>query len=154
MGRKNIIAGVILMMIGIIYGYLTSQLPVRPVTGEPGISFFPWIITIAVLILSLAMTIQGWRAIRQEEAALTWQPPSLQVVATLLLFMVYIAALPYLGFLIASVPFFIGLMVLYGGRHKTLLILAGPGVPIALYFLFRHVFLIPLPRATLTILGG
>ena len=82
------------------------------------------------------------------------QKPPLRVIAMIVLYIVFIAALPYLGFLIASIPFFTILMALYGGRHKVLLTLAGPCIPIAIYYLFRHVFLIPLPKATLEILGG
>jgi len=155
MGRKNIIAGVVLILISLTFGYLTSQLPNRIVGGDPGIAFFPWIITLSVLFLSIAMTVQGWLSIRQGEAATTtWQPPPTRVIAMIVLYIVFITLLPYLGFLVASVPFFTILMFLYGGRHKALLILAGPCIPIAIYFLFRHVFLIPLPKATLEILGG
>lgn len=158
MGQKNIIAGVVLILISLTFGYLTSQLPQRTVGGDPGITFFPWIIALSVLVLSIAMTIQGWLIIRQGEAQgeteKTWQRPPIRVIAMIVLYVVFIALLPYLGFLVASVPFFTILMYLYGGRHKVLLTLAGPCIPIAIYFLFRHAFLIPLPKATLEILGG
>ena len=154
MGRRNIIAGVALILISLTFAYLISQLPNRIVGGDPGIAFFPWIITLSVLILSIAMTIQGWLSIRQGEVAMSVQKPPLRVIAMIVLYIVFIAALPYLGFLIASIPFFTILMALYGGRHKVLLTLAGPCIPIAIYYLFRHVFLIPLPKATLEILGG
>jgi putative tricarboxylic transport membrane protein len=158
MGQKNIIAGVVLILISLTFGYLTSQLPQRTVGGDPGITFFPWIIALSVLVLSIAMTIQGWLIIRQGEAQgeteTTWQRPPTRVIAMIVLYVVFIALLPYLGFLVASVPFFTILMYLYGGRHKVLLTLAGPCIPIAIYFLFRHGFLIPLPKATLEILGG
>jgi len=154
MGQKNIIAGVVLILISLTFMYLTSQLPNRIVGGDPGIAFFPWIITLSVLVLSIAMTIQGWLSIRQGEAATTWQAPPTRVIVMVGLYIIFIALLPYLGFLIASIPFFTILMFLYGGRHKLLLTLAGPCIPISIYFLFRHVFLIPLPNATLEILGG
>jgi len=162
MGRRNIIAGVVLIIISLTFGYLTSQLPHRIVGGDPGIAFFPWLITLSVLILSIAMTVQGWLSIRQGEGAdpsaphdaSPWRLPPTRVIAMIVLYIVFIALLPYLGFLVASVPFFTILMFLYGGRHKVLLILAGPCIPIAIYYLFRHVFLIPLPQATLEILGG
>lgn len=154
MGRKNIIAGVILMIITLGYGYMTSQLPHRNIAGAPGISFFPWIITIGVFTLSLAMTIQGWMSIRQGETNVPWQAPAPRVIAMLVLYVVFITSLQYLGFLIASIPVFMILMALYGGRHKLMLILAGPIIPIAIFLLFKKVFLIPLPKATLSILGG
>jgi len=154
MGRKNIIAGVTLILISLTFAYLTSQLPHRNIGGDPGIAFFPWLITSFILILSVAMTVQGWLSIRQGEVTTSSQRPPTRVIAMIALYIVFIAALPYLGFLVASIPFFTILMALYGGRHKALLIVAGPCIPIAIYFLFRHVFLIPLPRATLEILGG
>ena len=55
MGRRNIIAGVALILISLTFAYLISQLPNRIVGGDPGIAFFPWIITLSVLILSIAM---------------------------------------------------------------------------------------------------
>ena len=154
MGRKNIIAGLVLILIGIGYGYLASELPIRDVKGVPGPSFFPFLIAMAQIGLAAAMFVQGLRDVRDGKAGEAVSLPSPNILTMLFVFLVFIAALPYLGFLFASIPFFTVLILLYGGRHKYLLLIAGPGIPIALYFLFRHVFLIPLPQATLSMLGG
>ncbi len=154
MGRKNIIAGIVLILIGIGYGYLASELPIRDVKGVPGPSFFPIIITLALIALSSAMFFQGLKQIRAGDAGEEISLPPKKVMIMLFVFLAFIAALPYLGFLYASIPFLTVMILLYGGRHKLLLIIAGPGIPLILYYFFRHVFLIPLPQATLSILGG
>jgi hypothetical protein len=94
MGQKNIIAGVVLILISLTFMYLTSQLPNRIVGGDPGIAFFPWIITLSILVLSIAMTIQGWLSIRKGDAITTWQMPPTRVIVMVGLYIVFIALLP------------------------------------------------------------
>ena len=146
MRRKHLIAALVLMAFGIGYGYQTAQLPTRTLPHAPSPSFFPWLLTGALLILAVAVFVQGLRdrtpgvLLAGDRVRLTY--PTLG----LLLFVGYVATLPYLGFLLASVPFFAGLMILAGERRLRWLLVPCLGVPLVLFLLFRYLFRLPLPR--------
>ncbi|HIC28963.1 MAG TPA: hypothetical protein EYO85_05910, partial [Rhodospirillales bacterium] len=59
------------------------------------------------------------------------------------------AVLPSLGFLVASVPFFGGMMAVYGERRPLWLVLGSIGVSVGLFYLFRLGFTIYLPVGVL-----
>ena len=67
----------------------------------------------------------------------------------LAVFAVYLAALPFLGFLPASVPFFGGLMLVSGERRIAFIAVAAIAVPVFLYSLFAFGFQIPMPSGSL-----
>jgi len=69
MRRKNIIAAVVLIVFAILYGVLTANLPVRTLPNTPDPSFFPWINTAVVLVLSVWLLVQGLRRPVTERAA-------------------------------------------------------------------------------------
>ena len=69
-------------------------------------------------------------------------------------FAIYLAVLPTIGFLLATIPFFAGLMVLYGGARAIWLAVASVAVPVFLYFAFRDGFQILLPRGLLPVWFG
>ncbi len=152
MGRKNIIAALVLLGIGIGYGILTSRLPGSTARGVPGPAFFPWLVDICLLVLSAALLVQGIILVRRE-GAVRLQLPSWRVATTLILFVIYMAVLPFLGFIWASIPFFAALMMLYGARRKVFIVASSAGVPFFLFYLFGQVFKIPLPQGSLHILG-
>lgn len=149
MARRNIVAALVLMGIGAWYGVLTATLPERTLPNTPGPSFFPWLITGALLILSAGLLVQGLTSGRTEKGQNGDGFPAGRGLYALIWFAVYLAVLPYVGFLFASVPFFGGLMVLYGGRHKLFVGVAAVAVPLLLFFIFRHGFQILLPRGIL-----
>lgn len=147
MRRKNILAGAVFLAFGTFYAEQTSQLTERTLPNTPGPSFFPWVLVVCFLALSLSLLIQGLRMPKEEEPSL----PVLTAPAVwgLILFGAYLAILPYLGFLISTPPFFLGLMWLAGERR--LLFLAGFSVatPIFVYGIFELGFQILLPAYAL-----
>ena len=102
------------------------------------------IITI-VAALSVALLVKGIMGRRPvdhpaEKQSFAWLP-----ALTLAAFVVYLAILPWLGFLIASVAFFAVLMLLYGCRSPVKIVLWSLVLPIALHVLFTEAFQILLP---------
>jgi len=149
MARRNIAAALALIAFSVWYALLAHALPVRSLPNTPGPSFFPLLIIACVFALSLALLLKGLLGLRgdRERPAepTTWRQPLLALAG----FAVYLAVLPYAGFIVASVAFFAALMWLYGARHRELTAIAALGVPIALYLLFRYGFQIVLPRGPL-----
>jgi putative tricarboxylic transport membrane protein len=145
MARRNIIAGCVLLIFSLVYGLLTIQLPDRGLPNTPGPAFFPWLITSGLTILSAALLVKGLRGERGPGQA----APSLVTPRGWLalgIFVVYLAVLPTVGFVTASVPFFAVLTLLYGQQNRLLIVLTAIAVPVLLFVVFRYGFQMLLPR--------
>jgi len=154
MRNKNIVAGLFLTVLGLAYGYLTTGLPERSLPNMPGPSFFPWILTFCLLVLSVSLVVQGFRMAADESGSEKPDGGSFPAFLFLGAFAVYLALLPFLGFLLASIPFFAVLMALYGETRKLWIASLSLGVPVFLFLLFRDVFNIPLPRGSVSLLDS
>lgn len=150
MARRNTIAGLALMAFGVWYAYLIGNLPERSIMpNTPGPSFFPIIIVSVVLLLSAALLATGIIGLRQrgnDADANSLKQPALLTVGV---FIVYLASLPYAGFIIASVLFFAAMMYLYGSRNWLMIAVSSTIIPTVLFVLFRYGFQIILPRGIL-----
>ena len=147
MRRRNIIAALVLLALGAGYGILTSQLPARSLPDTPGPPFFPWINTIVILALSATLLIQGLAgpdgpapAVAQGRKRAAW---------ALGVFIVYLAILPGLGFILATAPFFAALMLLFGEDRPSRVALGAAAATMLLYLLFRQGFGVFLPTGLL-----
>ncbi len=146
MGHRNLAAGVALLAVGIGYGLATGQLPDRTLPGTPGPAFFPWLISIGLIGLSVALAVRGLVAIRlRSEAACGYRLPGRGWFA-LGGFAAYLLLLPYAGFVLASVPFCGGLAVLYGERRPIVALAAAVLIPLMLFTVFNAGFQVLLPR--------
>jgi hypothetical protein len=146
MARRNVLAGVVLLAIGLGYGVLTAGLPDRSLPGTPGPAFLPWLITAGWLALSTALLIQGLLGgDKKSKDAIGYCMPA-QGWPALVGFAAYLLLLPTLGFIVASILFFAGLTWLYGERNKLLTSLTATIIPIVLFYLFTAGFQVLLPR--------
>ncbi|MBO21726.1 MAG: hypothetical protein CMM26_05025 [Rhodospirillaceae bacterium] len=147
MRRRNIIAALVLLAIGAGYGVLTSQLPARSLPDTPGPPFFPWINTIVILALSAALLVQGLATVDGPAPA---QTGSRQRAAWALgVFFAYLMVLPGAGFILATIPFFAALMVLFGETRVLRVAASAMLATASLYLLFRHGFGVFLPTGLL-----
>ena len=69
MGRRNVIAALVLLVLGATYAVLTTQLPDRTIPNTPGPSFFPWVVTGSLLVLAAGLLVQGIRQWSDRPAA-------------------------------------------------------------------------------------
>ena len=145
MKRRNIAAACVLLAVAVGYGYQTALLPARTLPNTPDPSFFPWINTIMLGVLSFALLIQA--VLRpNDEGVMGAQQASVPVITALVLILLYVVAMPFLGFVLSSVPLFALFMVLHNERRKLWLLIGAVGIPIFLFNLFKHLFGVPLPR--------
>ena len=148
MRRRNIIAGWALIIFTILYGSLTSMLPARTLPNTPDPSFFPWINTAIILSLSLWLLVSSLKLPNTADG----EPSANQkkrMAEMLGAFVLYVAAIPGLGFILATVPFFAVMMLLFGERRWAWLGGGAIGGAITLYLIFRHGFGVFLPRGLL-----
>ena len=147
MAHKNIAAAIGLLAFTAWYAVLTAGLPERAIMpNTPGPSFFPWLITAALSALSVALLVQGITKLKHRNGVVAELHDFKTPVLTLASFAVYLAALPYLGFVPASVIFFAALMWLYGARNPVMIAAGAVLGPLILFVLFRYGFNIILPR--------
>ncbi|NNE84011.1 MAG: tripartite tricarboxylate transporter TctB family protein [Alphaproteobacteria bacterium] len=156
MRRRNIIAALVLLAFALVYGALTTQLPIRSLPDTPGPPFFPWINTAILLALSLGLLAQGIWAKTPDDGSPEATPDGAteaterwRAVWALGAFLAYLLVLPGLGFLLATIPFFAALMVLFGEKRWLWVAIGSIGISVALYVLFRHGFDVFLPRGVL-----
>lgn len=154
MRKNNIAAGLFLTGLGLAYGYLTTGLPERSLPNTPGPSFFPGIITVCLLTLSVSLLVKGIRMAGDDPAPEKPAGAGLPAFLFLGAFAVYLVLLPLLGFLPASIPFFAVLMLLFGETRKLWIAAFSLGVSVFLFLLFRDVFSIPLPRSGIDLLSS
>ena len=148
MRRKNIIAAVVLIACAILYGVLTAGLPTRTLPHTPDPSFFPWINTAIILVLSVCLLVRELRRPAPEPTPIGLGL-NRRAVWALAAYVGYLAVMPGLGFILATAPFFAVMMVLFGERRP---IWVGGGaicVTVLLYALFRYGFGVILPRGLL-----
>lgn len=154
MGTRNVIAALGLIALAVWYAVLAGDLPERAIPNTPGPSFVPWIVAGSLAVLASALLVQGLRAARRSDTLVAPGRAVLLGAAALGAFVIYLALLPLLGFLVASIPFFAVLMALYGERRPVWLVAGSVACPACLFVLFRHLFQIPMPRGLLPVLGG
>ncbi len=154
MGRRNVTAALVLLVLGAGYAVLTTQLPARTIPNTPDPSFFPWVVTGSLLAHALGLLVQGIRQWSHGPDATTPADGAARRLAGLVWFAVYLAALPTLGFVVASIPFFAGLMALYGARRDVWLVVASIAMPVFLFYVFRDGFQILLPLGVLPVWLG
>lgn len=150
MSRKNVVAGLVLIALGVGYGYLTAGLPKRSLPNTPDPSFFPWIITGCLIVLSVVLLVQGLQGPRSARNEADTAGGLRAPTVFLTLFVAYVALLPLAGFVIASVPFFAALMWLYGERRWGWISALSVALPVILVLIFRDGLQIPLPTGALS----
>jgi putative tricarboxylic transport membrane protein len=147
MAHKNIAAAIGLLAFTGWYAVLTAALPERAIMpNTPGPSFFPWLITAALSALSVALLVQGIKRLKSANGAAAGQSDLKTPALTLAGFAIYLIALPFSGFVPASIIFFAALMWLYGARNPFLIAAGAIAGPVILFVLFRYGFNIILPR--------
>ena len=147
MAHKNIAAAIGLLAFTGWYAVLTTGLPDRDIMpNTPGPSFFPWLIVAALTALSVALFVQGITRLKRANGAVAESQDLKTPVLALASIAIYLAALPYLGFVPASVLFFAALMWFYGARNPLMIAAGAVLGPLTLFVLFRYGFNIILPR--------
>ena len=145
MRTRNLIAAVLLLSFCAGYAYLTANLATRAIEDTTQPSFFPWIITTCLAGLSLCLLVQSFLPSVSSDTPKSRHIPMKRLIWGLLFAIAYLGALPTLGFALANVILFAGLMYLYGERRVQWIIAGSFLISLSVFFLFREVFHILLP---------
>jgi len=145
MPLKNVIGATLLLILGLTYGYLGTQLPDRAVPNVPGPAFFPGLVAILIILLSIALLVKGLTGLKKEPAMTGRFSVPVWPFLMLAWWLGFVILLPYAGFLLAGIPFFAGLMLMCEQRRWTIVIVASTSIPVILFYLFRSGLNILLP---------
>jgi putative tricarboxylic transport membrane protein len=111
----------------------------------------------AVTLIVLALALFGWSLARPAgRTPVPGAPPdperagaparvSVTIVATVL----YVVALPWLGYLVSSAAYFGALSLLFGNRRPVSIVVAMILIPVALFLFFEKYMIVLLPSARL-----
>ena len=151
MRKRNLISAAILIALGIGYAILAVQLPTRNIENATGPSFFPLVVVTGFLILSASLLVQAMLPAELGKVPALVKISPAKFGWAFAAAVIYLAALPWLGFIAANIPLFAVLMILYGEKRPAWVIGGSLMISIAVFFVFREVFQIHLPAG---ILGG
>jgi hypothetical protein len=156
LGRDGI-AGLVCLAISLFLLLLTRGLP-PPVMVPIGPAFYPRVVLLLLAALSVAMILMDVQAQRRRRAAGGGAVPAPSgerlnyplVFATFLVFGLYIAALPELGFRISTFLFVAGLQVTLDWptsvRRWAIVLAIALGVSLVCYITFEDYLAVLLPR--------
>jgi len=147
MPLRNVIAATVFLSLGLVYGYLTSELPDRQIRELPGPGLFPTMVTALIVVLSIGLLIKGLIGLKALGRLPRLEPIQVKAVVMLAWVWLFVTVIPDVGFLFAAIPFFAGLMWLCDSRKTWMLAAGSVFIPLVCYHLFREVFRIMLPGA-------
>ncbi len=173
MRKKNIISSLAFILIGIWFSYLTYWLPTRTIPNTPGPSFFPWVIVICFLSLSILLLCKNFfdKNDKKEKSSISYSILKKvfvdrilglksfedivelakdffekKVLILALIMLTYIALLPFTGFLLTTPFFFASFMYLTSEKRFLYIAFFSISIPFSIFYLFQNVFSILLPN--------
>ena len=122
---------------------LSFPAPAQPI--DPGPAAFPRLIVGGVAILALLQLLEPGKG----EEPLPRGRQALKVGGFLVLLLVYAAVLKPLGFIVSTVIFLVGALILAGVRLPHPLILTPVGLAVVLFYVFYELLRVSLPRGVI-----
>lgn len=155
MGR-DAITGLVVLAASLAFFWGTLGLERHPMVPV-GPAFYPRIVLGITAAMGLMLFVVALAARRKSAAARPAAPSGLRyglVVAAFAVFAVYVVALPWLGFRIATFAFMVGMQSLLepprSPRDWVLMLLVALAATVAIYFAFERYLLVLLPRGAWT----
>jgi len=155
MGKREIIIGVCLMILSVVFYALTYQFPEQTLAFSPKI--FPRFVSICLFIISAILVVQGIQTVRKSsregKPGLTGLTMSkaffIRLCLGILIGYAYTRLLPVTGYLVATPPFIAGIMLIFLEKRWLKIVATSIITTGMLYILFRIIFRVPLPRFSL-----
>ena len=156
MGRREIVIGVFLMILSVVFCALTYQFPKQTLAFSPKV--FPRFVSVCLFFISSVLVIKGITAVRrgsrEKAPKLTTDEASdksflIRLFLGILIGYGYTRLLPVTGYVVATPPFIAGIMLVFDERRWLKIVATSIITTSLLYILFRIIFKVPLPRFSL-----
>jgi putative tricarboxylic transport membrane protein len=155
MGRESkmagIVAGLLLATTGILVAWSTSQMRVPPMHAKVGPQVFPYFAAAALAFLGLCFIAQALRDNPDKLVADTEDTGWVPLIFVVLGFVIEIAFIKTLGFILASTLLFLCVAYGFGSRHYVRDAVVALLLSSAAYFTFTKLLNLQLPAG---IFGG
>ncbi len=151
MKKRNLVASLFLFLFCAGYAYATYQLPTRAIENSTQPSFFPWVIVSFLFVLTISLLIQSLFHKNTDKVKNKKTLGSQIRAYAAILSISYLIFLPILGFVLANILLFVGLMILYKEKRILFVLTSSIAIPLLIFLIFKKVFSISLPVG---ILGG
>lgn len=159
---RDVQAGIVLLFVSVIMFSATLSFK-KLTTSLVGPAFMPQVIAGLIALMSIAIIVQGVKSVKASRAeksstdAVVEEKPKEEVtyrpvILTFVLMAVYVAVMPFVGFLITTAVYmFIQMMILSDKpeRKWLLFVVVSLVASATIYYVFRNVFYVMLPSGFL-----
>lgn len=149
MRTMEIITALMFIVVGVVVMVGSLKLGAKWGSDGPESGYFPFYISLIILICSSVTLIQSIRAKELADETFVEREPFRQVMAVLIPAALFVLGVQLIGIYVASVLYITFFMVWLGKYVFWKALAVGLGVSIALYMMFEYWFQIPLPHGSL-----
>lgn len=144
--RKGTLISTALLLVFAAVGFvLTLSFPAPAQPIDPGPAAFPRLIVGGLAIFALLQLLEPGKG----EEPLPRGRQALKVVGVLVLLLVYAAMLKPLGYIVSTVIFLVGALILADVRRPLPLVLMPVGLAVVLFYVFYELLRVSLPRGVI-----
>jgi putative tricarboxylic transport membrane protein len=142
--KGNMIISIILILIGIFVLFEISSFPSYEGGTITGPDFFPRILALTIIGLSLILFISTFISKDESKTGL-FDIYAIKAYITMVSILAYMVALNIIGFIFATPLFLFGLVRFYGMKHYPKLVLVSIVITGIIYSVFKLLLAVPLP---------
>ena len=147
----GLVAGLLLVIVGILVAWSTSQMRVPPMQAKVGPQVFPYVAAAALVILGLLFAVQALRDSSEKVVADTDSTEWFSLGIIIAGFLFQIVFITTLGFILSSSVLFVAVAIGFGSRHYLRDATVALLLSAAAYFTFTKLLNLQLPAG---IFGG
>ena len=145
----EIITALMFIVVGVVVMVGSLKLGAKWGSDGPESGYFPFYISLIILICSSVTLIQSIRAKELADETFVEREPFRQVMAVLIPAALFVLGVQLIGIYVAGVVYITFFMVWLGKYAVWKALAVGLGVSIVLYMMFEYWFQIPLPHGSL-----
>jgi len=145
----EIVTALMFIIVGIVVMVGSLKLGAKWGSDGPESGYFPFYLSLIILVCSSVTLIQSIRAKELAEETFVEREPFRQVMAVLVPAALFVLGVQLIGIYVAGVIYITFFMVWLGKYAVWKALAVGLGVSIVLYMMFEYWFQIPLPHGSL-----
>ncbi len=149
MRTMEIVTALMFIIVGAVVMVGSIKLGAKWGSDGPESGYFPFYLSLIILVCSSVTLIQSIRAKELSEESFVEKEPFRQVMAVLIPAALFVLGVQLIGIYVAGVIYITFFMVWLGKYAVWKALAVGLGVSIVLYMMFEYWFQIPLPHGSL-----
>ncbi len=149
MRTMEIVTALMFIIVGVVVMVGSLKLGAKWGSDGPESGYFPFYLSLIILVCSSVTLIQSIRAKELSEESFVEKEPFRQVMAVLIPAALFVLGVQLIGIYVAGVIYITFFMVWLGKYAVWKALAVGLGVSVVLYMMFEYWFQIPLPHGSL-----